>query len=116
MPFTLPNFNLLYDHWPAGTTPDTDPPDSTDNPCQVYVHSRADIDQTPGDNTAWQLPIYLRIPLRTVAMGVGDIVQVSYLPFDYYLVRWVQNIHMNFPNEYIVVLVEQCTSAGVTPR
>ncbi len=116
MAVSLPNFNLTFDLWVAPGTPAGGPPDFTNRPCQLYVRSKADIDQTPGSPTFWYPPIYLRLPVGTVLPLPGDIVQVHHLALDYYKVSWSQNIHMGFPNEYVMALVRQCTDSGVEPR
>ena len=116
MAVSLPNFNLTFDLWVDPATPATDPPDFTNQPCQLYVRSKADIDTTPGNLDLWWPPIYLRVPLGVVLPQKGDVVQVHHLALDYYKVAWTQNIHMGFPNEYVLSLVRQCTDAGVIPR
>jgi hypothetical protein len=112
MGFTLPNFNLLFDMWVDPDVPSAVPPTFSDIPCQVYVHAKADIDQINAGGNDWVPPIYLRVPLSRPRPQVRDVVQVKYLALDYYVVTWTQNIHMGFPNEYVMVLIKHCTSGG----
>lgn len=112
MAYTLPNFNLTFNLWLSPTAPDDSPPFATDIPCQVYVHAKADIDQIQGGSNDWVPPIYIRVPLNAKRPQVGDIIQIIYLGEDYYRVTWTQNIHMGFPNEYVMVLTKHCDAAG----
>lgn len=116
MAFTLPNFNLLADRWVSPNTPAAGAPDFLAIPCQLYVNSRGLLDITPGDFTAWVPPIYIRLQVGAIPPVKDDIYEVIPGSADYYKVRWTQSIHKGFPNEYIVVLVEQCDAAGTTPR
>jgi hypothetical protein len=116
MPFSAPNFNLTYDQWAVGSTPLAGPPIFAGLLCQMYFNTRGLLDITPGNTTAWVPPLYLRYPRGNPTIAVGVIVQLNYLPFDYYVCRWAQIVHPNFPNEYMVSIVEQCTAAGATPR
>jgi len=112
MPVALPNFNLNFDLWVAPNNPSGGPPDYTGIPCQVYLHSKADIDQIYPSQDEWMPPIYLRVPLGAQRPAPEDVVQVNHLPFDYYKVCFSQNIHMGFPNEYIMCMVKQCDVGG----
>jgi hypothetical protein len=117
MPASLPNFNLLADVWVPPSNPDLAAPNFEDVPVQVYIHSKADIDQIYPDEDNWYPPIYLRVPIGGYRPQISDIIQVKHLPLDYYIVTWTQNIHMGFPNEYVMACVKQCTVGGiVTPR
>jgi hypothetical protein len=116
MAFTTPDFNVTFDGWTAGHTPAVDPPDTVGNPCQLYVNSRIPVDQTPGNPDLWVPIIFLRIPLLGYRPVRGDILEVRPPSADYYKARWVQNCHVGFPNEYVIAVVEQCNSAGTTPR
>lgn len=112
MAIQLPNFNLTFDLWVAGSTPAANPPTFTGVPCQVYLHSKADIDQIYPNSDNWMPPIYLRVPIGTVRPSPADIIQVNYLALDYYIVAFTQNIHMGFPNEYLMCMIKQCDNAG----
>lgn len=116
MAFFLPSFNLLLSFWNAPNTPAGGPPDQVDVPAQIYLSTRALLDITPGSPTLWVPPLYLRIPLGAYIPLETDIAAVQPGLTDCYKVRWVQNTHIGFPNEYQVALVEQCTTSGVTPR
>jgi hypothetical protein len=116
MAFTLPTFNLMISVWNSPHTPAADPPDQVDIPCQVYAPSRGYLDITPSSFDLWVPPIYLRLPLGVYVPVKTDIAAVQPGLTDCYKVRWVQNAHIGFPNEYQMALVEQCTTAGTTPR
>jgi len=112
MPVSLPNFNLTFDLWVATNPNDQPVPDFAGVPCQVYIHSRADIDQILNEFSNWLPPVYLRVPIGGPKPQKGDVVQVIHLALDYYRVLWTQNIHMGFPNEYVMCLVSQCGPDG----
>jgi hypothetical protein len=114
--YVLPNFNLLADVWFPGHTPATDPADVTDVPCQLYIHSRFDIGQTAGDVTSWTPPIIFRMPTAAPVIARGTILKETSVGTGCYKVRWIQLIHVGFPNQYLVVLVEQCNDDGSTPQ
>lgn len=116
MAFFLPNFNLNVSFWILGHTPSADPPDEVDIPCQIYLNTRGLLDITPGGPGDWVPPIYLRIPLGVFIPSLGNIAAVQPGLTDCYKIRWVQNAHIGFANEYQIALAEQCTDAGVTPR
>ena len=116
MAFTLPLFNVTFDAWTAGHTPVANVPDSTANPCQLYVNPRTPVDQIESLPGYYTPTIFLRIPLLGYRPVLADIVEVRPPSGDYYKARWVQNIHVGFPNEYVLAAVEQCDAAGATPR
>jgi len=116
MAFFLPNFNVLISVWNFPHTPSADPPDHVDIPCQVYFNTRGMLDITPGSFGTWDPPIFLRIPLGAFIPVRTDIAAVQPALNDCYLVRWVQNAHIGFDNEYQAALVEQCKTDGTTPR
>lgn len=116
MTVALPAFNLLYDFWTAGHTPNTSPPDVAAVPAQCYFNSRSFVDVTPGAASIWVPSIFVRIPLGIYLPVVGDICGQVIPPADYYKVRLIQYTHRGFPNEYISLLVEQCDGNGTTPR
>ena len=114
--FRPPTFNMLALVWLEGQDAAVDEPDYVDILMQVYVHSRADIDVTPGQPERWVPPIYLRFPKEYSLIRTGAIIQVSDRFGDYYKVRWAQAIHMGFPNEYWMTQCEQCDVDCNTPR
>jgi len=116
MAFSLPLFNVSFDAWTGGHVPAVDAPDSVDNPCQLYLNAKFPADQADGDPAFYTPTIFLRIPLLGYRPIRGDIVQVRPPTVDYYKVRWIQNVHIGFPNEYIAAAVEQCNAVGATPR
>lgn len=116
MVFTLPNFNLVGRTWNPGHNPATDPPDFVGIPLQLYVNSRQSIDIEAGASQFYTPLIIIRTPLPTLAFQTGTIVESVTGSSDYYLVRWLQNYHQGFPNEYLGCSVSQCSALGVSPR
>jgi hypothetical protein len=119
MPYTfaLPNFNLTGVAWVPPHTPAGDPFDIGDFPCQLYIPSRMEgIDQVEGGTGFYTPPIILRLDRAAPNMAANYIVRVSSYPTEYYLVRWVQKVHVGFPNEYRSAIMHQCTAAGISPR
>jgi hypothetical protein len=116
MAFFAPNFNLLANYWDAGHTPAVDPADLIAVPCQLYVASRGILDITPGNPGFWVPAIYFRTAHGSPPPQVGGIVGLSPGMTDFYKIRWVQNVHIGFANEYVQSLCEQCDANGTTPR
>lgn len=104
MPFSLPDFNLVAslwrspDAWPGTVT-------ATSN-VQLYLTSRPLLDVTPGDPTAWVPPVYVRFP-ALFDVRPDDQLEVPSGTDRIYRVRWVDDCHKGFSNEYRVALVEQ---------
>jgi hypothetical protein len=115
MPFSVPTFNLLANIWNAGHTPAGDLPDRVDQPCQLYLPSRAVPVWDQGLDNPWNFVIILRYPSGLPELARGDIVGLTPAP-DYYLVRWSQRIHQGFLNEYRESYVTQCDANGTSPR
>jgi len=113
--YNLPDFNLLCDAWLPPTSPQNDPPSLVEIPCQLYFHSKADIDQAPQSNEAWYPPLYLRIPTGVYSPVGGDIIQIRGAFDPYLLVRWWTMTHCGFPNQYISALVVYCQANGAAP-
>jgi len=119
MPYTfaLPNFNLTGVAWVPPHTPATDPEDIGDFPCQLYLPPRCEgIEQFEGATQTYVPPIILRLDKATPTIMKGFIVRVNTYPTEYYLVQWVQKIHIGFPNEYRMAIMNQCDSSGISPR
>jgi hypothetical protein len=116
MAFSLPNFNLLVSFWIPGHTPHDDPPDEVDIPCQIYISNKGFLDIVAGDPDSFRPPIFLRVPFDNEFTQQGTIAAVQPGLGDCYKVRWCQNTHKGFPNEYTVLLCEQCSTDGSTPR
>jgi len=118
MAFTVPDFNQAFDLW--ASAPVVGPP-LYSAMCQLYVHPKPYNDITPGDPLAWVPAIYIRVPKTFIDDTGTPIVGAVFGIRDqsgnvwYYLLRWWERIHANFPNEYLQLLVEQCSSAGTTP-
>jgi hypothetical protein len=117
MSFTLPQFNVSYDGWNYPNTPSGGGPDFSGIPCQFYVPSRGIFDVTPDTQSEWVPPIYIRVPVTSYAafkavwiFGVDDGHGIQY-----YKARWKEVMHLGFPNQYWIAVVEQCDNAGVVP-
>lgn len=120
MAFSLPNFNLTVDIWLPPNQPVTGGPDQTAR-CQMYLLSRTDIEITPSTVQHFVPPVIFRFqpdfytqvgPASGLIFGVQDLVNAKVW---YYVARWWDNIHLGFPNQYTIVLCEQCDAAGFTP-
>lgn len=74
--------------------------------CQLYLSPKADPDVTPGSPAVWVPPVWLRVPAH-VDIRPGDTVEVPNSTGRIYLIRWVEDVHKDFPNEYRVGLLEQ---------
>lgn len=99
-----PDFNILCNVW---RLPNAFPaaPDFQFS-CQLYLASRGLLDITPGVPGQWVPPIYLRLPAFTDIRPV-DQVECPAGTGRLYLVRWVEDLHKGFPNEYRVGVLEQ---------
>jgi len=105
MAFTLPKFVNTYNLWrPPAAPPDA--PDFTAQECQFYFTPKGNYAFVAEDTTATFPPIYLRVPKGT-DLQAGDIVEVNDGQAFFYTVRWVERVHLDFPNEYLVGLLEQ---------
>lgn len=88
-------------------TPDVYPGSPTFlTPCQLYLSSRGMLDITPGSDNDWVPPIYLRVP-ALFDLRPGDIAECPEETGRLYRVRWVEDMHKGFPNEYRVGILEQ---------
>jgi len=114
MAYTVPNFNLLADVWNAGHTPADDPPDEENVPCQFYLYSRGTFDVDPCELELYTPPIWLRF--QSVDAGIvslGQVFEVEPETGRYYRARFKEIMHYGFPNQYLIVVVVQCTSDGI---
>jgi len=117
MAFTTPIFNLVMDVWNNPNTPSGGLPDFTGVPVQLYVGSKGIFDVQPASQDDWVPPVYLRVPTA----NYGD-VKAGWIFFvndahggGYYKARWKEFMHKGFPNEYYIIVVEQCDNAGTVP-
>jgi len=110
--FTLPTFNQSCDIWHDGT-PTTDPPDLSPA-CQLYLNTRGLLDIDPSDDTLWQPPVWLRVPPGTDVRAL-DTVECPPTSGGVYHVRWIERVHLGFPNEYAVALLDQISTGGFGP-
>lgn len=115
--YTLPDFNLLCDVWFVGHFPDTDPADLFAIPCQLYLYSR-DIGDVIGAPVPHE---QLRVPSKQAATGwfppmISQILGIAF-PTNgdtwYYKVMGWDYVHAGFANEYIGVILYQCSAHGV---
>lgn len=106
-----PVFNTTCSVWHAPGGPPA-APDFT-SPCQLYVASKGILDITPGDDTQWVPPIYLRVPIGTNLLH-NDVIECPPGSGWIYRVRWTERVHLAFPNEYFVGILEQ-TSTPISP-
>lgn len=111
MAFVLPTFNVFCSVW----RPPNAPPALEDftYACQLYFTSKGQFDVEPGDNTHYNPPVYLRVPKGT-DLQPDDIVECEPASGWLYTVRWTDRVHLGFPNEYFVGIMEQ-QGPGPTP-
>ena len=102
--YTIPNFNVVANIWRAGGGP-PGPPDVTTD-AQLYTFSRASVDVTEADPGTYQPAVYLRVP-RGTDLRQTDIAEVVAGSGYTYTVRWVERVHLGFPNEYLEGLLQQ---------
>lgn len=119
--FALPNFNVELSFWAPGHTPAADAPDSVFTG-QLFLGSRSPVDIKPGDAASFVPPLFIRMAMVTFAVWgpalVGSIfgyIDSAANPERYYIVRWWEITHAGFDNEYVTLLVEQCTNTGAVP-
>lgn len=114
MPNYLPIFNQVCDIWKWPNTPGDGLADYFNIPCQLYLPTKGLLDIQPGDRFFWVPPIYLRMPVAQSAAWIDlTIVAVPALSNRYYRARWKDKAHLGFPNEYLVVVLEQCDDQGI---
>jgi hypothetical protein len=123
MAIPLPVFNKVASWWEAGTIPASDPPTAVDVPIQFYVRSQwLSYDTVGFENQNGMFP-FVRFPkaklvdltVNPTRGSIWGIVDPDLGTIFYYRSRWWEFTHWGFPNEYISVQVEQCTSAGTVP-
>lgn len=104
MPAFPPDFNIQCNMY---RLPDVYPGTPTDTfDCQLYLASRGILDVTPGDPAAWVPPIYLRLPALT-DIRPADQIECPIGTGRLYLIRWVEDMHKGFVNEYRIGILEQ---------
>jgi hypothetical protein len=98
--------NLLCDIYHAGGPFPPAPAAQLNVPCQLYVHSRADIDQIVGVLTPdnWFPPVYLRLLIADYNVLL-NLVQVPSGSGLFYRPKWSHPVHLGFANEYMQVLL-----------
>jgi len=103
MPFMVPVFNLSASLW---RSPDAWPGSITSSSAvQLYLVSRPQTDVTPTLPDLWVPPIYVRFP-ALFDVRPFDQLEVPAGSDRVYTVRWVDDCHKGFSNEYRVALVE----------
>jgi len=101
MPFTLPQFNCLFDAWRFDGFTLTWSKISFSDVCQWYVNPRIQAIAWPQFNSEEIIFHYLRVPMGT-DIREGDIVEVESGELWFYQVIETERVHKNFPNEYLV--------------
>lgn len=104
MASNLPVFNVQVKIYAAGSTPPAGLLQTVNG--QFYVGSRGILDIQPNNNNLWQPPIYIRLPKGTTITR-NQLVTIVGSLWDVYKVRWVEAMHLGFPNEYVAAIVEQ---------
>ncbi len=111
--YTPPVFNVLADIWYADHVPASSPPDEENQQVQFYIYSRHGLNIEPGQQELWVPPIYIRLPAAANDIWVSaQIVECPAESGRYYRARWKDIYHLGFPNQYLVILVEQCDDEG----
>jgi len=114
MAYTTPVFNLTADVWNDGNTPDDGPADWTGVACQFYIYSRHSTPIQPCELELYTPVIQVRLPIAAAGPWVaGQIFEVVGASGRFYRARFKERVHYGFVNEYLVVIVVQCNSAGV---
>jgi len=104
MPSFAPVFNLSCNIWRPPAT-DLDPPTMTIN-CQLYWPSKGLFDVTPADPSLWVPPLYLRVQALTDIRPMDE-VECPAGSGRLYNIRFVDDMHKGFPNEYRAGVLEQ---------
>lgn len=104
MAFTPPIYNLFCSVW----RPPNAPPAVEDFTfaCQLYFTSKGQFDLLPGSFTEYHPPVYLRVPPGT-DIQVDDIVECEPASGWFYVVRFIERVHLGFSNQYFVGILEQ---------
>jgi len=113
MAFTVPQFNTLCDIWFCGNTPAEGDPDFENQECQLYIYSRAPGSIVAVGRVLWIPDVWLRLPSAASSNWASAfIVESPPETGRYYLCRWKDVMHQDFPNQYRVILLEQCDENG----
>lgn len=118
MAFTLPTFNLAVDVWLPPNKPSLGAADITGLPCQLYTDSRIlGIEQYPAyaGIEVYVPPIVLRTPKAGPIQNRRTIVNDGPGSTNYYLVSYIQDTHVGFPNQYTEAIMYQCNANGTVP-
>ena len=111
--FSVPDFNLELDAWYGTRVPGSGAPDITEIPAQLYITSRGQAEVTAENRRILVLPIYVRIPLTNIlSWRQANVVEIPAQTGRYYIARWKTHVHEGFPNEYLLIMCEQCDQAG----
>jgi hypothetical protein len=121
MAYTVPNFNLSIDLWVPGNTPSAGAADVSPELAQLYMHSRADIDNDASKlgsywpNVVWRwrtkMQLAYALPWKGGIIGYKD----ANTDWWYYLIDFWEHCHAEFPNAYILVNTRQCNDDGTIP-
>lgn len=113
MAFTPPQFNVLCDVWVFPRVPRLDLPDYENEACQFYVTPKGQFFLEPVPFTWFPPPIYLRFPYASAL--VWEKLFIAECPPEsgrYFRAYWKEILHLGFPNQYRLVIVEQCDDMG----
>lgn len=114
MAYYLPAFNVPFDFWLPGNTPATNPPDGLIKG-QLYIGSKTitAVFAPNASNIRIQVTdLFTWGPTITNAIfGFTDIIGDQWF---YKVISW-EFTHLGFPNEYVTLLVYQCSPTGAVP-
>lgn len=120
MAYSLPQFNVPMDVWPAGQTPAGGPSAYQVN-AQIYLWSRLTSPRNETVATEFVPSVAIRTTFHIQTneanvvvkciLGAKDITGF----WNYYIVKWYNWMHQGFANEYLFLLCDQCDDNGVTP-
>lgn len=120
MSFSPPVFNTPAGLWFAPRMPILGPPDFTTN-IQMYVNPKIVVSPIDMVSKLFYVEQFIRMSkadyLAIGGMVVGSIwgLQDSTGATWDYRVMWWDTAHLNFPNEYLEMLVAQCDGSGNVP-
>jgi len=101
MPFTLPQFNCLFNGWRLNPATGVWDRVVSSEACQHYVNSREQPWAYIIGATEEIMLHHLRTPMGT-DIAEGDIVEVEPGEEWFYQLIETERVHKNFPNEYLV--------------
>lgn len=121
MAYVLPVFNQVCDFWAPSSDPATDPPDMTDQPCQIYLIPKPLAPISFGTISAHSPPIFFRLPYEFYVNWGFPMVEGVFSHIDdqgnqwFYEIEWWEIAHAGFANQYLVCMVAQCDTGRTVP-